>query len=94
MNGQRDAGQPGSRADVQHVAARSDQRGHGQSRPHPSEGARWNYDDLVRDAEVVAEFLCQRFPELPHIAVGHSLFGHVALAHQTAVITSPQLAWD
>lgn len=64
-----------------------DQRGHGQSHPHPAEGATWTYDDLVRDTAAVAGFLAERFPELPRVAVGHSLFGHVALAYQTGVLS-------
>jgi predicted alpha/beta hydrolase len=62
-----------------------DQRGHGQSRPLPEAGASWDYDTLVRDVEVVAAYLAERFPGLPRAAVGHSLFGHVALAHETRV---------
>jgi predicted alpha/beta hydrolase len=59
-----------------------DLRGHGQSTPLPQAGASWDYDELVADAGVVAAALAARFPGLPRIAVGHSLFGHVALAHQ------------
>lgn len=59
-----------------------DQRGHGQSRPTASEGRRWSYDDLVADAGVVARYLAERFPSLIRVAMGHSLFGHVALAYQ------------
>ncbi len=62
-----------------------DQRGHGRSTPLPRQGARWDYDDLVDDAGVVAAYLAQRFPTLPRVAVGHSLFGHVALAWQALV---------
>lgn len=59
-----------------------DQRGHGQSRPHPAEGASWDYDALVADTGVAAAYLAERFPETQRVAVGHSLFGHVALAYQ------------
>lgn len=59
-----------------------DQRGHGQSRPHPAEGATWDYDALVADAGLAAAYLAQRFPKLQRVAAGHSLFGHVALAWQ------------
>jgi alpha-beta hydrolase superfamily lysophospholipase len=62
-----------------------DQRGHGRSTPLPRQGARWDYDDLVDDAGVVAAYLAERFPGLPRVAVGHSLFGHVALAWQALV---------
>lgn len=62
-----------------------DQRGHGRSTPLPRQGARWDYDDLVEDAGVVAAYLAGRFAGLPRVAVGHSLFGHVALAWQALV---------
>jgi oxygen-independent coproporphyrinogen-3 oxidase len=62
-----------------------DQRGHGKSAPLPRSGASWDYDALVDDAGVVADYLAQRFPDLPRVAVGHSLFGHVALAWQATV---------
>lgn len=59
-----------------------DQRGHGQSGPTPAQGGRWDYDDLVADAGAVAEYLRERLPECKRVAIGHSLFGHVALAYQ------------
>ncbi len=62
-----------------------DQRGHGRSTPLPRQGAGWDYDDLVDDAGVVAGYLAERFPGLPRVAMGHSLFGHVALAWQGLV---------
>lgn len=62
-----------------------DQRGHGQSRPTATEGRRWSYDDLVADAGVVARYLAERFPSLTRVAMGHSLFGHVALAYQARI---------
>lgn len=62
-----------------------DLRGHGQSGPTPSQGARFSYDTLVRDAATVSAYLAERFSTLPRVAVGHSLFGHVALAHQARV---------
>lgn len=63
-----------------------DLRGHGQSGPTVEHGGRWDYDMLVRDTGLFARFLMQRFPELPRFAIGHSLFGHVALAWQTGVL--------
>lgn len=59
-----------------------DLRGHGASGPLPSEGGSWCYDDLVeRDTPALYRFARERFPGLPLFAVGHSLFGHVSLAH-------------
>jgi predicted alpha/beta hydrolase len=59
-----------------------DLRGHGQSGPRAEAGGRWNYDDLVeRDVPALLEFARTRFPGLPLSCVGHSLFGHAALAH-------------
>jgi predicted alpha/beta hydrolase len=59
-----------------------DLRGHGQSGPRANEGGDWGYDDLVeRDVPALVRAACVRFPELPVYAVGHSLFGHVTLAH-------------
>lgn len=59
-----------------------DQRGHGQSGPTPGQGGRWDYDDLVADAGAVAGYLRARLPAAKRVAVGHSLFAHVALAYQ------------
>lgn len=59
-----------------------DQRGHGQSGPTPTQGGRWDYDDLVADAGAVASYLRTRLPAAKRVAVGHSLFAHVALAYQ------------
>lgn len=73
---------------VSHLAARgvacvwADLRGHGRSGPRPEEGGDWGYDDLVeRDVPALLAFARARFPGLPLATVGHSLFGHVALAH-------------
>lgn len=59
-----------------------DQRGHGQSQPWPSLGARWDYDTLLFDVAALAAYLQQVAPDVPRVAVGHSLFGHLALAWQ------------
>ena len=59
-----------------------DQRGHGQSGPTPIQGGRWDYDDLVADAGAVAGYLRARLPWAKRVAIGHSLFAHVALAYQ------------
>ncbi|MFT4043323.1 MAG: alpha/beta fold hydrolase [Gordonia sp. (in: high G+C Gram-positive bacteria)] len=56
-----------------------DLRGHGQS-----DGRDWTYDDLVADAGVAASYLRDLLPEATLVAVGHSLFGHAALAYQAA----------
>jgi predicted alpha/beta hydrolase len=56
---------------------RMDARGHGES-----EGRAWFYDDLVDDTAVLADWAAERFPGAQRVAVGHSMFGHVALAHQ------------
>jgi predicted alpha/beta hydrolase len=73
---------------VSHLAAHgvacvwADLRGHGQSGPRPEEGGDWGYDDLVEyDVPALVGFARQRFAGLPLTTVGHSLFGHVALAH-------------
>ncbi len=73
---------------VSHLVARSvavvwpDLRGHGESGPLAAAGGRWSYDDLVeQDTPALLAFARARFPGLPVAVVGHSLFGHVALAH-------------
>ena len=60
----------------------ADLRGHGQSGPLAAEGGRWDYDDLVeQDARALVREARARFPGARVVAVGHSLFGHVAIAH-------------
>jgi predicted alpha/beta hydrolase len=66
-----------------------DQRGHGQSGPTAAQGQRWDYDDLVSDAGAVAAWLAARLPGLARVAIGHSLFGHVALAYQAHAARAP-----
>lgn len=60
----------------------ADLRGHGKSGPRAEAGGDWGYDDLVEnDVPALVAFARARFPGLPLACVGHSLFGHVALAH-------------
>jgi predicted alpha/beta hydrolase len=86
----------GRRGLVSHLAARGlvalaiDLRGHGESGPLPREGGDWGYDDLVeQDCGALFAWAQRRFPELPCVAVGHSLFGHVALGHVARHPTAP-----
>ena len=79
---------PRGRGLVSTLAARgiacvvADLRGHGKSGPRAGEGGDWAYDDLVEhDVPTLVAFARARFPSLPLACVGHSLFGHVALAH-------------
>jgi predicted alpha/beta hydrolase len=79
---------PRGRGLVSHLAARgiacvwADLRGHGKSGPRPEAGGDWGYDDLVeQDVPALLGVARARFPGLPLATVGHSLFGHVALAH-------------
>ena len=59
-----------------------DLRGHGGSGPTADAGGRWSYDDLVdHDVPTLVAFARRRFPNLPVVALGHSLFGHVMIAH-------------
>jgi predicted alpha/beta hydrolase len=59
-----------------------DLRGHGKSGPRAHEGGDWSYDDLVEgDTPALLAFARARLPGLRLFAVGHSLFGHVTLAH-------------
>ncbi len=60
----------------------ADLRGHGKSGPRAGEGGDWSYDDLVEhDVPALLAFARSRFAGLPLACVGHSLFGHVSLAH-------------
>jgi alpha-beta hydrolase superfamily lysophospholipase len=63
------------------AVALCDLRGHGESGPRAADGADWSYDDLVADVAPMMAQAGARFPSLPRAAVGHSLFGHVTLAH-------------
>lgn len=57
-----------------------DLRGHGNSGPLPAEGGEWTYDDLVNDVGVYVELAQALEPDRPLALLGHSLFGHCALA--------------
>ncbi len=79
---------PRGRGLVSSLAARgiavvvADLRGHGKSGPRAGDGGDWGYDDLVEhDVPTLVAFARARFPSLPLACLGHSLFGHVALAH-------------
>jgi len=79
---------PRGRGLVSTLAARgiacvvADLRGHGKSGPRADQGGDWSYDDLVEeDVPTLVAFARARFPSLPLACVGHSLFGHVSLAH-------------
>jgi len=82
---------------VSHLAARGiavvwpDLRGHGKSGPRPEDGGDWTYDQLVADVPALLDFARAQFPGLPLHAVGHSLFGHVTLAH---LARHPETALD
>jgi predicted alpha/beta hydrolase len=79
---------PRGRGLVSHLAGRgiavlwADLRGHGQSGPRAEAGGRWSYDDLVEgDVPALIGAARARLPGLPIFAVGHSLFGHLTIAH-------------
>ncbi len=56
-------------------------RGRGRDAPRADEGARWDYDDLVRyDLPALVAAVRERAPGLPLVVVGHSLTGHVSVA--------------
>ncbi len=60
----------------------ADLRGHGRSGPRADAGADWSYDDFVDyDTPALLAHARATWPGLPVAAVGHSLFGHVALAY-------------
>jgi len=57
-----------------------DLRGHGESGPNALDGARYSYDDFVRqDIPAMVAAARLRFPNLPVAVVGHSLTGHAAM---------------
>lgn len=58
-----------------------DLRGHGKSGPLAVDGGRWSYDDLVeQDTPALHALARDRYPGLRLFDVGHSLYGHAALA--------------
>ena len=57
-----------------------DARGHGESGPRASEGARWSYDDIVRfDVPAHVRIGREVAGGRPVALVGHSLIGHAGL---------------
>lgn len=58
-----------------------DLRGHGHSGPRAADGGDWDYDRLVDDMPALVDLAAQVAGDKPVIVMGHSLFGHVALAH-------------
>jgi predicted alpha/beta hydrolase len=58
-----------------------DLRGHGESGPSASEGARFTYDDYVlHDIPAIVSFVRENFPGRRVVVVGHSLGAHASLA--------------
>ena len=57
-----------------------DARGRGESGPQVAEGGQWTYHELVDDTKVMMEWVRSRFPNKRITVLGHSLFGHTALA--------------
>ena len=57
-----------------------DLRGHGMSGPTPASGGEWSYDDHVRDVGVLIDYATSLSMGASVALVGHSLFGHAALA--------------
>lgn len=58
-----------------------DLRGHGASGPRAEDGGDWSYEDLVADVPRYLQLARALAPDTPLVLLGHSLFGHVALAH-------------
>ena len=85
----------------------ADLRGHGKSGPRAADGGDWSYDELVeQDVPTLVGLARSRFPSLPLVCVGHSLFGHVSLAHLSRhpdadvdavvalAVNAPNPSWD
>lgn len=76
-------GRPGLARTLQQAGLRvllPDLRGHGRSGPTPRDGGDWTYDALVADTGALVDLARSLAPELPIATLGHSLFGHTALA--------------
>ncbi len=58
-----------------------DLRGHGRSGPQAAAGGVWSYDDIVEDTGAYLELAARLYPGVPCVLLGHSLFGHTALAY-------------
>lgn len=57
-----------------------DARGHGESLPRAADGARWSYDDVVRQDVPAMVRLARSVAEgRPVVVLGHSLIGHAAM---------------
>ena len=57
-----------------------DLRGHGESGPLAAQGGQWSDDDIVGDVGSYVALARALEPKLPIALIGHSLFGHTALA--------------
>ncbi len=58
-----------------------DLRGHGRSGPTADAGGDWTYDQLVADVGVYLDLARGLVGDRPIVLLGHSLFGHNALAY-------------
>jgi predicted alpha/beta hydrolase len=57
-----------------------DLRGHGESGPLAAQGGQWTDDDIVGDVGRYVALARALEPEQPLALIGHSLFGHTAMA--------------
>ncbi len=58
-----------------------DLRGRRSSGPAPADGGDWTYHDLVEDTGAFIDLARRLDPDAPIVTLGHSLFGHTALAY-------------